>query len=77
MDACGGTFSVSKACMLFSKLRRFIGCEVDPSCMIVAMPQLILIVARQIFSKQPNIDGDVKVRISAKMYIKAAEAILV
>lgn len=45
VDACAGMFSITKACTLFPKRRRFIGCEVEQSCVIEAMPQLIVFYA--------------------------------
>lgn len=43
MDACDRTFSVVKACILLRKRKTFIECEVDPSGVIEAMLQLILL----------------------------------
>lgn len=48
LDACDGMFSTAKFCLFLSKHRGFIGCEVDSSCVIEAILQLILLYARQV-----------------------------
>lgn len=52
VDARPRIFSVAKICVLLPKQSRFIGCEVDPSCMTQAMSQLTLLNARQMLSKE-------------------------
>lgn len=75
VNACYGTFSVSTACMLLPKHRRFIGCEGDSSRLSEAMPQLGLLYARQALTNESNIDGKGQVRSSADVYDKVVEAI--
>lgn len=50
VHASVGTFLVAKACMFLQKHRRFIGYEVNPSCVIEARTQLILLYDRQVSS---------------------------
>lgn len=46
VDAGAGTVFFAKDGMLHTKHRRFIRCEGDPSCVIEAISQLILLYAR-------------------------------
>lgn len=75
VDTCAGTFSVAKACMLSPKRRRFKGNEVNPSCMTKPILQLILLHARQMLSKNSDIDGKEGVPPSANVYVMVVEAI--
>lgn len=75
MDACAGTFSVAKACMILPNHRRIMECGWDPSYVIEAEPQLILLYARQVFSKEPDIDGEEKASTSAEEYDKTMKTI--
>lgn len=75
MDACYGSISVFKAFMLPLKHRRSFVCKVNPSCVAVAMLQLISIYPSLVLSKKFDIDRDEKVRSSAKRYIKSVELI--
>lgn len=67
MDAFAATFSAIQAYMLFAGHRRFIGCEVDPSCFSETNPQLILLYARQVLSKKFDIYGEEDVRRPARV----------
>lgn len=75
VDTYDGTFSVVRACMLLHKHRKFIGCEVDPCCVTGAMPWLILLYAQQMFSIESDIDREEEARSSAKLYVRAVNAI--
>lgn len=75
VHAYAGTFSISKACMLLPRHRRFMGCKVDPICMNEAMKDLILFNARQVLSRDLYIDEKGEICSSAEVYAKAVEAI--
>lgn len=75
IDACAGTFSVAKACLLLPKYRLFIKHEVEPGCVAKEMMQMILLYARQVLIKESAIDGKREGRICAEVYVNAAETI--
>lgn len=58
VNACAGTFSVTKAWKLLHTHRTFIGGEAEPSCVNEAMLQLILFFARQVLSRNSDVDGE-------------------
>lgn len=65
--ACAGILSVSKACMLLSKDRRFMECKAVSSRRTRTISQLILLYARPVLNKESNIDGEVDVRSPAEL----------
>lgn len=75
VDACAAKFSIVKTCMLLLKHRSFIRCKLHPSHGTKVMPQLTLLYAAQMLSKESDIDGEGHVCSSAEAYVKAAEAI--
>lgn len=75
VSASPWTFSAAKAGMHPPKRRTFIEFEVDPVCSIEALPQLILLDARQVLSTQPDTDEEEQVCSSAEAYMKEVEAI--
>lgn len=75
MYASAGSFSVGKASMVLPKHRRLIGCEVDRSRETKMRRWLILPYARQVLSKESEVDGEEEARSSAEMYLKGVEEI--
>lgn len=74
MDACAGTFSVFKACMLLSKHGVFIGCKVNPDYVADTTAQLILLYTRQVLSKKSDVDVEENVLLSTGVYVEAVKA---
>lgn len=62
LDACPGTFSVSKTCMHPPKLWKFIECKEALSCVTEVIPLLIQIYACQVMSRDSYLDVDKHVR---------------
>lgn len=73
MNACAGTFHVTKACTLFPKYRSFTACK-DPICKNEAMPHMILLYAQQVLSTESDIEREEHVCSSVEVHVKAIEA---
>lgn len=73
MDACTEKFSVAKACRILSNHISFVGCKVDPSCVVKPMPQLVLFSALQTLRRETGIDAKDEIRSSAEVYVKTAK----
>lgn len=55
--------------------KRFKHCAVDRNCVTETMPKLMLLFARQMLSREPDIDAKGKVCRSGKIYLKVGRAI--
>lgn len=72
VDACDGTFSMNKTCIVLPERRNFVA---DGNCLTEGASQLILFYARQMQCKTPDIDEEEDVRRSAEIGLRAVEAL--
>lgn len=66
VNAYGGTFSNSKSYVLLPKHGRSIDCGMDTNCLNEAIPQLSLTYARQMISRESDVDREEKFCSCAK-----------
>lgn len=55
LDQCLGTVAMAKPCMMHSKHRNFVGCEIDAVCFNKLLPSVMEIFAQQVFNEYLDI----------------------
>lgn len=63
--------------MFLPEHRRVLECEMVPNCVTVAIPEMILLCARQVLGRESNILEEEEVRSSVEVNAKAVERTVV
>lgn len=75
MDPCAGMFSVEKACKMFPKHQRFVGCVIDAKCGNASLQSVVESFAMQVLNEDLDIEGSMKMVFAAWTYVSAMNII--